>query len=138
MADRRLAWVHEDIEVVRGPALRDVTVPVPSGPRWSVADLIGHVGDVLAGRWTDTLSWSAVDEGNPVQLFTGHSSAVAKDHTDLVGFFARFATEWLIMAERTDPAKPTWTFNGPGRADLLFGRTSTECALHRRDAEGEW
>lgn len=83
-----------------------------------------------------TLRSSAEDEVDVRQFFAQHTTAVPKDPGELVEFFADAAGTWLAEARRTDPAKPTWTFKGPGRADFWFGRASTECAVHRWDAEG--
>ncbi|MBM3692926.1 MAG: maleylpyruvate isomerase family mycothiol-dependent enzyme [Actinobacteria bacterium] len=103
------------------------SAPVPSCPGWTVADLLGHVGQVQ--RWQADLIARRVQ---------APEFAVPEAPTDpavLVDWVAEATADLLAVLDATDPDVTLWTFTGPGPAAFWFRRQAHETALHRVDAE---
>jgi len=136
MSSQRLAWVRDDVDELCELGRRDPTAAVPSCPGWTLSDLLAHVAGSFSDWWTHTLTSGPDDEVDAAGYMATHPSPVPEQPSDAVALLADAAVGWLAKAEAVDPAKPTWTFDGPGRADFWFGRASTECAVHLWDARG--
>lgn len=101
---------------------------VPSCPKWTVSDLVGHVGSVhrwvagLVVRGNDSTPepFRPLDPGpDPLRWFTDGLAAVVRTLSDL------------------EPGLPAWNFSPPAPKVALFWsrRSAHETAVHRWDAE---
>jgi len=101
--------------------------PVPSCPDWTVADLLGHVGQVQ--RWQADLIARRVQSAE---------FSLAEPPTDpavLVAWVEDASALLVEVLAATDPSVAVWTFAGPGTAAFWFRRQAHEAACHRVDAE---
>ena len=103
----------------------ELTAPVPSCPGWSVAVLVGHIGE--AHRWAE----HAVRQGNP------HAPDVDPPLTDPAGLRAWYAESAALLVttlREVGPEHPCWAFGPrPHLAGFWSRRQAHEAAVHRWD-----
>lgn len=103
----------------------ELTAPVPSCPGWSVAVLVGHLGE--AHRWAA----HAVREGNPN---APDVDPPLTDRAGLGGWYAESAARIVATLREVGPEHPCWTFGPPPRtAGFWSRRQAHEAAVHRWD-----
>jgi uncharacterized protein (TIGR03083 family) len=106
-------------------ATAELTAPVPSCPGWSVAVLVGHLGE--AHRWAE----HAVREGNPN---APEVNPPLTDRTGLSAWYAESAARFLATLREVGPEHPCWAFGPPPRtAGFWSRRQAHEAAVHRWD-----
>ncbi|WP_333774866.1 maleylpyruvate isomerase family mycothiol-dependent enzyme [Streptomyces sp. IBSBF 3136] len=114
-------------EVVRGV---DPTMPVPSCPGWTVADLTRHVGSLQ--RWFCALLSRLVQE-------PPRSREVELGLPDDAGEYPRWVEAGVpqvaAVLEATDPLAPMWAWGEDQHARFWARRMLFETLVHRVDAE---
>ncbi|MEO3873105.1 maleylpyruvate isomerase family mycothiol-dependent enzyme [Nonomuraea sp. B12E4] len=108
----------------------DLSVPVPTCPEWTMAELVTHVGrlhrwavHVLRGRVQERI-WSAQV---PSDLAEGRSGDA--------DWLLAGAAELLDTLRVTDPEMEVWTWGPDRRASWWPRRMHFELVIHRADAE---
>jgi uncharacterized protein (TIGR03083 family) len=112
------------VHVARSEALG---APVPSCPGWTLADLVHHVGDVLA-------FWGAIvgDElDGPEDLERPPRAA----DDELVPRLVAKGREASKLLRNSDPSAPCWTWSHQRDIAFVMRRLAQEIAVHRWDAE---
>ena len=104
-------------------ATADFAAPVPSCPGWTVADLIGHVGE------THLWAQHAIVAGNPEAPDPGTPG----DYQALPGWYRGAAEALLGTLRSVDPAAPAWTFGPPRTAAFWSRRQAHEASMHGWD-----
>ncbi|MEO3783981.1 maleylpyruvate isomerase family mycothiol-dependent enzyme [Actinocorallia sp. B10E7] len=99
----------------------DLSLPVPTCPGWTLADLAVHVGD--GQHWAAEL----VCTGTPPPQPRGTAPE------DLEAWL-RHGTDLLIEAVAKDPDAQVWTFLGPRPARFWGRRMRNDLLVHRADA----
>lgn len=105
-------------------ASADLTVPVPSCPGWSLAELGRHTGAVH--HWAR----AALSTDGPPALPPGPA-----DDRDVPGAYADAATALLDALAATPADQPCWTLDRADRTAAFWARRQAhEVALHHWDA----
>jgi uncharacterized protein (TIGR03083 family) len=105
----------------------DLTVPVPTCPGWTLADLLGHLGRVH--RWT-AICLNTPPDGDRPRFEPRPPQGAA------LGPWVRQGLDALIDAfDSPELDRPVWTFVGPGPAAWWLRRQALETAMHRLDAQ---
>lgn len=99
----------------------DLSLPVPTCPEWTLADLAAHVGN--GQLWTAELLRTGTPPPQP-------------DHTAPAdpGPWLRRAAALLEEAVAQDPDAPVWTFLGTRPARFWTRRMRNDLLIHRADA----
>jgi uncharacterized protein (TIGR03083 family) len=102
---------------------------IPHCPNWDAAELVGHVGGILA--WMATI----VTTGERVSRRDRETSPA--DRGELAGWYAAHLDRTLHILTTTDPESSTWTFSsrGDSRVGWWRRRLAVELAIHRWDAQ---
>ena len=100
--------------------------PVPSCPKWDVAELVWHVGAVHG-------FWSGVASGTIVDLET-YAAPERPDAGGLVSWFRAGVAEIADTLGALDPATPAWTWSSDHSAGWIQRRMAHETAVHAWDA----
>ena len=109
-------------------ARSDPDLPVPTCPRWRVADLLTHVGHVH--RWvTRILALRATTRPGNEDLLD--DLPAARDRR--AAWFAGGIRPLHDQVRSVDPATPVWTWSGNGRADFWSRRMLYETLIHDTD-----
>ena len=131
-ADRRnflLASAAEDGRGLLAAATVDWDQPIPDCPAWNAADLVGHMGSILA--WMATI------------VTTGRAVARADrepppaDRSTLAAWYEGHLARTLAIMGQADPDAPAWTFSSRGdhRVGWWHRRLAVEIAIHRWDVQ---
>ena len=103
----------------------DLTAAVPSCPGWSVAVLVGHIGE--AHRWAE----HAVREGN---RHAPEPDPPRTDRSALGAWYAESAALLVATLRKAGADHPCWAFGpAPHRAGFWSRRQAHEAAVHRWD-----
>jgi uncharacterized protein (TIGR03083 family) len=109
-------------------ARSDPDSPVPTCPRWRVADLLTHTGHVH--RWvTRILAVGATTRPGNEDLLD--DLPVARD--ERAAWFADGIRPLHDQLRSVDPATPVWTWSGNGRAGFWSRRMLYETLIHYTD-----
>jgi uncharacterized protein (TIGR03083 family) len=103
----------------------DLAAPVAACPRWTVTDLVVHLGKVHV--WAE----QCIRLGDPTERdIPGPGPGAA----DLAAWYRSCADTLLETLRTTSPDAPCWTFGPPPReAQFWFRRQAHEVAVHRWD-----
>ncbi|MBM7785636.1 maleylpyruvate isomerase family mycothiol-dependent enzyme [Tenggerimyces flavus] len=109
---------------------RDASAPVPTAPKWTLADLVDHVG--ATQRMVALLVGQRMSE--PADAFAGYVPAPT-DSAEWGAWLNGTAAEAMRAFESVDDATPVWDPSGaaagvPFWSRRLFG----EACVHRADA----
>jgi uncharacterized protein (TIGR03083 family) len=103
--------------------------PIPHCPGWDAADLIRHMGGILA--------WMAriVITGEPVPH--RNREPPPAEHAALPAWYLTHLQRTLDILTTTDAGSPAWTFSSRGerRVGWWQRRLAVELAIHRWDAQ---
>ena len=103
----------------------DLSLPVPSCPGWSIADLTRHLGGIH--RWAHDV----VLTGSP-----GDEPEGPTDDDALIAWFGQGAAELLAILRSTNPSTPTWTFGPkPRLVEFWNRRQAQETHVHLWDLQ---
>lgn len=107
----------------------DWSRPVPHCPEWDAADLVGHVGAILA--------WMARIVTTGERVSRRDRETPPADHGELAGWYSAHLDRTLDILASTDPETKTWTFSsrGDSRVGWWRRRLPVELAIHRWDAQ---
>lgn len=124
-ANDYLTSLRADGARIRALTSRDLSLPVPYCEGWSLADLVGHVGSVLA------MINTVMETGGPPP-----ARPLVPEGRDLATFYGEELDRLDATFVATDPAHAVWNWSqGPQDAAFWFRRTAHELAIHRWDAE---
>jgi uncharacterized protein (TIGR03083 family) len=98
-------------------------------PDWDAAELVGHVGAVLA--------WMAQIVTTGVRVSRSEREIAPTDRAALPGWYSAHLDRTLDVLTSTDPETPAWTFSSRGedRVGWWRRRLAVELAIHRWDAQ---
>ncbi len=99
----------------------DLSLPVPTCPEWTLADLAAHVGN--GQLWAAELLRTGTPPPQPE--YTAPTDP---------GPWLRRAAALLEEAVAADPDTPVWTFLGPRPARFWTRRMRNDMLVHRADA----
>jgi uncharacterized protein (TIGR03083 family) len=107
----------------------DWSRPIPHCPDWDAAELVGHMGGILA--------WMAQIVTTGERVSRRDRESAPADCGELADWYSAHLDRTLHILTSTDPESPTWTFSS--RGDLRVGwwrrRLAVELAIHRWDAQ---
>lgn len=106
----------------------DLDARVPTCPKWSVRDLLGHIGFVH--RYVAEHLTRRASERIPAE-----EVEAAPDGGDVNGYAQVGLAILLAALEEVDPSEPMWTWSDRHDAGFFFRRMLHETAVHRFDAE---
>jgi uncharacterized protein (TIGR03083 family) len=109
----------------------DPSLPVPSCPDWTAADLLWHLGEVQ-------LFWGTIAEQRRTGPPTDDDGDPDRpdDPAQLLEFFRASSAKLVTALESTPPETPVWTWFKPDQtAGFLRRRQAHEALIHRLDAE---
>jgi uncharacterized protein (TIGR03083 family) len=103
--------------------------PVPTCPKWVVADLVAHVGRVYG--WATGIVASA---GQPP---TGRGPDAPADRDALLPWYGEVREKLLDDLTRHDADDPAWVFvaEAPQKVGWWYRRQALESTVHRFDAQ---
>ncbi|SEG40950.1 TIGR03083 family protein [Nonomuraea solani] len=108
----------------------DLSVPVPTCPGWTLAELITHVGQTH--RWATHVLRNQVRERIWSRQVPGD---LAEGENGDADWLAAGAAELLETLRATDPSMTVWTWGPDERASWWPRRILFELVIHRADAE---
>jgi uncharacterized protein (TIGR03083 family) len=120
-----------DTEAARLAALAtDLSVPVPTCPGWTLAELITHVGQTH--RWAVHVLRNQAQE----RIWSRQvPSGLAEGRSGDAAWLAAGAAELLDTLRETDPSLAVWTWGPDRQASWWPRRMLFELVIHRVDAE---
>jgi uncharacterized protein (TIGR03083 family) len=120
-----------ETETARLAALSgDLSVPVPTCPGWTMAELVTHVGQTH--RWVVHVLRDQVQE----RIWSRQvPSGLAEGESGDAAWLAAGAADLLDTLRTTDPDLPVWTWGPDRRAAWWSPRMLFELVVHRADAE---
>jgi uncharacterized protein (TIGR03083 family) len=104
-------------------AAADLTLPVPSCPEWTVADLVWHLGRVH-DFW-----WRMASGGEPDKRIEPERPVDA----ELVEWFAEGVEATAEALAGLDPKTPAWTWSAQRDVGFIQRRMAQETAVHAWD-----
>ncbi|MFB4281547.1 MULTISPECIES: maleylpyruvate isomerase family mycothiol-dependent enzyme [unclassified Nonomuraea] len=108
----------------------DLSVPVPTCPGWTLAELVTHVGQTH--RWAVHVLRDQVQE----RIWSRQvPSGLAEGQSGDAGWLTAGAAELLETLRATDPSMTVWTWGPDGTASWWPRRMLFELVVHRADAE---
>ncbi|MFC4006522.1 maleylpyruvate isomerase family mycothiol-dependent enzyme [Nonomuraea purpurea] len=108
----------------------DLSVPVPTCPGWTLAELVTHVGQTH--RWATHVLRNRVQE----RIWSRQvPSGLAEGESGDAAWLTAGAATLLETLRVTDPAMPVWTWGPDKRASWWPRRMLFELVVHRADAE---
>jgi uncharacterized protein (TIGR03083 family) len=124
-----LAHVVEQGEALRAAAVAaGPDAPVPSCPKWTVHDLVSHIGGVHA--WVRESLRLTPDDPRP------QAAQPPEDWQELLDWWDEQRTAMVAELGAEDPAKQVWGFIPElGTVGWWGRRQAHETAIHRLDAE---
>ncbi|NUT11727.1 MAG: maleylpyruvate isomerase family mycothiol-dependent enzyme [Nonomuraea sp.] len=131
MTDHDTIIARIETEAARLAALAtDLSIPVPTCPGWTVAELVTHVG--RTHRWATHILrdqvreriWSRQVPSGPAEGQSGDAAWLMAGAADL-----------LDTLRTTDPGLEVWTWGPDLRAAWWSPRMLFELVIHRADAE---
>jgi uncharacterized protein (TIGR03083 family) len=110
-------------------AASDWSRPIPQCPEWDAADLVAHMGSILA--WMATI----VTTGQRVSRRDRETAPA--ERAALAGWYSDHLTRTLHVLTSADPTAEAWTFSSRGdqRVQWWRRRLAVELAIHRWDAQ---
>jgi uncharacterized protein (TIGR03083 family) len=106
----------------------DLTAPVPPCPKWTVWDLVRHLGVVYDWQRTHFVRGETTEPT--------HQRASAPDGDAVYDWFAAQHAAVVDDLVKLDPAAPAWNWSvRPLSADFWHRRMAHETAVHRWDAQ---
>ncbi|MDT4951748.1 MAG: hypothetical protein QOJ37_4343 [Pseudonocardiales bacterium] len=107
----------------------DWSRPIPHCPEWDAAELVGHMGGILA--------WMATIVTTGERVSRGDRELPPADLGELTGWYSAHLDRTLDILSTTDPDIETWTFSSRGdhRVGWWRRRLAVELAVHRWDAQ---
>ncbi|MGR6916062.1 maleylpyruvate isomerase family mycothiol-dependent enzyme [[Actinomadura] parvosata] len=120
-----------ETEAARLAALAgDLSVPVPTCPGWTLAELVTHVGQTH--RWAAHVLRNRVQE----RVWSRQvPSGLAEGRSGDADWLLAGAAELLEVLRETDPSMEVWTWGPDKRASWWPRRMLFELVVHRADAE---
>lgn len=103
--------------------------PIPHCPGWDAADLVGHVGGILA--------WIAKIVATSEPVSRRDRETPPADRSALAPWYSAHFDRTLDILTAVDADAPTWTFSSRGerRVGWWRRRLAVELAIHRWDAQ---
>jgi uncharacterized protein (TIGR03083 family) len=107
----------------------DWSRPIPHCPDWDAAELVGHMGGILA--------WMAQIVITGERVSRRDRETAPADRGELADWYAAHLDRTLHILTTTDQESPTWTFSSRGdhRVGWWRRRLAVELAIHRWDAQ---
>jgi uncharacterized protein (TIGR03083 family) len=108
----------------------DGSLPVPTCPGWSLAQLFRHVG--RGDRWAAQIVRDRLDQ--PLDPRAVEGGKPPPDPADAISWMHGGAQLLVDAVELSGVETPVWTFLGPRPANWWIRRRLHETAVHRADA----
>jgi uncharacterized protein (TIGR03083 family) len=107
----------------------DWSRPIRHCPGWDAAQLVGHMGGILA--------WMATIVTTGQRVARRDREVAPTDNGELAGWYSHHLHRTLHVLATTDPETATWTFSSRGdqRVTWWWRRLAVELAIHRWDAQ---
>jgi uncharacterized protein (TIGR03083 family) len=126
--EAHIAVIPRESEALAEAARRGLDRPVASCPGWSVADLVGHIGQ---SHW-----WSrSTVERRTERPVSRRELPKPPLGPAVVDWFLDGARDLVRVLEDTSADEPVWTWTPNGTARFYARRMANETSVHRWDAE---
>lgn len=105
--------------------------PIPMSSRWTVRDLVIHLGNVH--DWAAAVLHSGIEQP---QVFDAEPTDVGASFDELLFWYAGRADALLdlLLSDDVPDDRPVWTFGPPGTAAFWPRRQAHEVTMHAVDA----
>jgi uncharacterized protein (TIGR03083 family) len=143
-----LASIRRDVPLLVTAARRDLAVPIPSCPGWSMATLVAHLGEVerfwahvVEQRAQSQIDFPDAELGVPERERSWYAAALegnadlAALPPGLIPWFEQSAARLVEVFERTDPEEIVWHWSDDNRGITHMRNQAMEHTFHRWDAE---
>ena len=107
-------------------AAKKLEAPVAACPGWTMAELVWHMGEVLA-FWKQVIDKRALDTSDLRWIERPHPR-------DLMTWYATSVNEAIETLSSTDPATRVWTWTGEQDVAWIIRRMAHETSIHMWDA----
>jgi uncharacterized protein (TIGR03083 family) len=127
--DFLLASAAHDGSDLIAAATGDWDCRIPDCPAWNAAELVGHMGSILAWMATIVTTGRAVARTDREPPPAGRST--------LAAWYEGHLARTLAVMGQADPDAPAWTFSSRGdhRVGWWQRRLAVEIAIHRWDVQ---
>jgi uncharacterized protein (TIGR03083 family) len=117
--------------IVEQARLAGPEAPVPMSSRWTVRDLVTHIGNVH--DWAASVLRSGVEQP---QVFDAEPADADGGFDELLFWYAARADALLdlLLSDEVPDDRPVWTFGPPGTAAFWPRRQAHEVTMHAVDA----
>ncbi|HZU11323.1 MAG TPA: maleylpyruvate isomerase family mycothiol-dependent enzyme [Chloroflexota bacterium] len=145
-----LQALRRDSVTLAEAARQDLTVPIPSCPGWSMADLVVHTGGVHRAQARIVTTRAQEPMGIAREMFDGvrgllgwlESSTLMGGESDLsaipaglVDWFEEGAAILVAALAEADPEEAVWSWSDDHRVQHYLRMMPIETAIHRWDAQ---
>ncbi|MGW5368737.1 maleylpyruvate isomerase family mycothiol-dependent enzyme [Streptomyces sp. NPDC004009] len=111
----------------------DLAATVPTCPKWSLEDLVRHMGGAL--RWVDTLVRARAQEEIPLERVpAGARPEERGDAVALDKWLAETGESTVAALREAGPGTAVWTWAGDRDCGFWARRMAHEITVHRADA----
>ncbi|MBC9723594.1 maleylpyruvate isomerase family mycothiol-dependent enzyme [Streptomyces sp. TRM68367] len=111
----------------------DLTATVPTGPDWSLEQLVRHMGEALC--WVELLVRIRAQEDIPEEQVPGAAGPEARgDAAALDAWLAETGERVVATLREAGPDTKVWSWAGVPNAGFWARRMAHEITVHRADA----
>lgn len=121
-----LQTIRSNASRIGDVAAKRLEAPVAACPGWTMAELVWHMGEVLA-FWKQVIDKKALDTSDLKWI-------ERPDPRDLLSWYATSVSEALETLASTDPATRVWTWTGEQDVAWIIRRMAHETSIHMWDA----
>lgn len=124
--EKYLGAIRAHAEVIASVAAKNLDVPIAACPSWTMAELVWHMGEVLA-FWKQVIDKQALDTSDLQWI-------ERPQPRDLMSWYQTSVNESLDTLSSTDPAMRCWTWTGEQNVAWIIRRMAHESSIHMWDA----
>lgn len=118
--------VQTNAALIAKVAAKHLDAPVAACPGWTMAELVWHMGEVLA-FWKQVIDKKALDTSDLQWIERPHPR-------DLMSWYEQSVKDALETLLSTDPSMRCWTWTGEQDVAWIIRRMAHESSIHMWDA----
>jgi uncharacterized protein (TIGR03083 family) len=118
--------VQTNAALIAKVAAKNLDAPVAACPGWTMAELVWHMGEVLA-FWKQVIDKKALNTSDLQWIERPHPR-------DLMTWYGTSVSDALATLSSTDPSMRCWTWTGEQDVAWIIRRMAHESSIHMWDA----